>query len=418
MKYDFDKLIDRSGTYACKTDELPAGCPDDALPAWVADMDLPCAEPVLQAIKERADHPILGYTLYTDEAKQPAVDWYKHRFGWEIDPKTMFFSPGVVPALGLLIEALTEPDDGIVIQKPVYYPFMAKIEANGRRIVNNPLIRRETPEYEGEFDYVMNYDQLDELMADPANKGMILCSPHNPVGRVWSREELSKVVEICRKHNKWIIADEIHCDLTRREVIHTPLLKLTAEIAPDFCDRIISCTAPSKTFNLAGLSFSNIIIPGEVFRKQWLQVASNQFSLVFGCNPLSLAGVMAAYREGEDWLEQLKDYLDGNIEYIGQFVRDHMPEAKTAVCQGTYLFWLDLTGYCRLADGNVDVKKLEYAMQQVGRVALDEGYIFGREGAGYERINVAMPRALVEDCRKRIKKACDWLKAEAEAKNE
>ncbi len=418
MKYDFDKVIDRSGTYACKTDELPVGCPADALPAWVADMDLPCAEPILKAIHERADHGIFGYTLYgsVDEAKAPAVEWFRRRFGWDIRPDHMFFSPGVVPALGLLIQALTEAGDGIVIQKPVYYPFMAKIEANGRRIVNNPLIRREAPEYEGVFDYVMNYEELDELMADPANKGMILCSPHNPVGRVWSRSELSKVVEICRKHNKWIIADEIHCDLTRCGVVHTPLLKLAAEIAPDFCERIIACTAPSKTFNLAGLSFSNIIIPGEAFRKQWLKVASEQFSLVFGCNPLSLAGVMAAYREGDEWLDQLKEYLDGNIEYIGQFVRDHMPKAKTAVCQGTYLMWVDMRDYCRIGDdnGELDVKKLEYAMQQVGRVALDEGYIFGREGAGYERINVAMPRVLVEDCMNRIKMAAEWLETGAE----
>ena len=307
--------------------------------------------------------------------------------------------------LGMLLQALTKPGDGIVIQKPVYYPFMMMIENNGRRIVNNPLIRREE-DGEGLFDYTMDFANLEEKMADPANVGMILSSPHNPVGRVWSREELTKVLEICRKYNKWIVADEIHCDLTRCNVVHTPMLKLAAEIAPDYCDHIVACVAPSKTFNLAGLAFSNIVIPGAEFQQKWTSFIDGQFSLGHGCNPLSLAGAMAAYNEGDEWLDQLKEYLDGNIEYIGQFIKEQMPKAKTAVCQGTYLLWVDMSGYCS------DEKKLEYAMQQIGRVALDEGYIFGQEGAGYERINVAMPRSLVEDCMQRMKKAADWLEAQ------
>ena len=404
MKYDFDKIIDRRGTYASKTDAMPEGCPEDALPAWVADMDLECAEPILKAIRERVDHGILGYTRYSNrDCKEAVMGWYKRRFGWEINHEHLFYSPGVVPAIGMLLQALTSPGDGIVVQKPVYYPFMAKIESNGRRVVNNALIRRESEEFEGVFDYTMDFEDLDAKMADPANVCLLLSSPHNPVGRVWTREELTKVLEICRKHNKWIIADEIHCDLTRQNVVHTPMLKLAAEIAPDYCDRIVSCVAPSKTFNLAGLAFSNIIIPGAEFQKKWYDLVDGQLSLGHGCNPLSLAGAIAAYNEGDEWLDQLKEYLDGNIEYIGQFVREHMPKAKTAVCQGTYLLWVDMNGYCS------DIKKLEYAMQQIGRVALDEGYIFGDEGNGYERINVAMPRALVEDCMMRMKKAADWL---------
>lgn len=402
MRYDFDKIIDRSGTYACKTDDLPKGCPDDALPAWVADMDLPCAEPILKAIRQRVDHGIFGYTTYGNDSdvKEPAIQWYEKRFGWKIQKEELFFSPGVVPALGMLLQALTEAGDGIIIQKPVYYPFMAKIEANGRRIVNNALIRRENGQ---KFDYVMNYEELDALMADSANKGMILCSPHNPVGRVWTEDELAKVLEIGKKYDKWIIADEIHCDLTRVGVVHTPLLKLAEKIAPEYRHRIVACTAPSKTFNLAGLSFSNIVIAGPEFRKKWLQVAGDQLSMAYGCNPLSLAGVMAAYRHGQDWLDQLREYLDGNLAFISDFVEKKMPKAKVAACQGTYLLWLDMNEYCS------DEKKLEYAMQQIGRVALDEGYIFGEEGAGYERINVAMPRAMVEDCMNRILAATEWL---------
>ena len=413
MKYDFDQLTDRRGTYASKTDAMPEGCPPDALPAWVADMDLICAEPVLQAIHARTDHGILGYTRYgSRDCKEAVMGWFRRSFGWEIQPEYLFYSPGLVPAIGMLLQALTRPGDGIVIQKPVYYPFMAKIEANGRKTVNNPLIRRESGEVEGVFDYTMDFEDLDAKMADPANAGLLLSSPHNPVGRVWTREELTKVIEICRKYDKWIIADEIHCDLTRRGVVQTPLLKLAEEISPDFCGRIVACTAPSKTFNLAGLAFSNLVIPGEDFRKKWYDLVDGQLGLGHGCNPLSLAAAMAAYNEGGEWLEQLKEYLDGNIEYIGQFVRDYMPKAKTAVCQGTYLMWVDMNGYCR------DRQRLEYAMQQIGRVALDEGYIFGEEGSGYERINVAMPRSLVEDCMMRMKKAAEWLEKQAESKAE
>ena len=403
--YDFDAVIDRSGTDACKTDTLPEGCPPDALPAWVADMDLPCAQPIVEAIQKRAAHPVYGYTIYgSKDCRDAITGWYSRRFGWEINPDHLFYSPGIVPAIGLMLQALTEPGDGIIVQKPVYYPFMAKIEANGRKVVNNALIRRqgdcEDPQC---FDYVMDYEDLEEKLADPANKGLILSSPHNPVGRVWTREELQRVLELAVRYDKWIIADEIHCDLTRSGVVHTPMLKLAAEVAPDFMDRIISCTAPSKTFNLAGLSFSNVVIPGEEIRKRWLQVASEQFSLVFGCNPLSLAGVCAAYREGEDWLEQLKDYLDGNIAYIRSFIKERLPKAAMAQCQGTYLVWLDFRAYCS------DHVLLEQAMQKEGRIALDEGYIFGQEGAGYERINVAMPRVLVEDAMERMAKAAEWL---------
>ena len=411
MKYDFDKIIDRRGTYACKTDTLPAGCPDDALSAWVADMDFLCAQPVIDAIHRRADHGIFGYTLYENEDCKKAVSgWYQRRFGWEISHGDLFFSPGVVPAIGFLVQALTEPGDGIIIQKPVYYPFMKKIDANGRRIVNNALVRRqrdcEDPQM---FDYVMDYADLEMKMADPSNKGMILCSPHNPVGRVWTREELQQVLELAVRYDKWIIADEIHCDLTRNGVTHTPLLKLAAELAPDFRDRIIACTAPSKTFNLAGLSFSSIVIPGAEFKKKWNRVVDEQFGLGFGCNPLSLAGVCAAFNEGEEWLDQLRDYLDGNMAYIRAFIKQHLPKVSMADCQGTYLVWLDFREYCSDGEGGYNVDKLEKAMQDIARVALDEGYIFGREGAGYERINVAMPRSMVEECMLRMKKAAEWL---------
>ena len=448
MKYDFDKIIDRTGTHTLKLDAMPKGCPEDALSAWVADMDLPCAQPILDALHERVDRQIFGYTLYHNEDCESAVrEWYRRRFGWEIRERELYFSPGVVPALAMLINALTEEGDGIVIQKPVYYPFSEKIHANGRKVVNSPLKRRDLPAVAaagethrdaamGDFDYVMDYGDLEEKLADPANKGMILCNPHNPVGRVWTEDELRKVLEIGRRHDKWIIADEIHGDLTRTGITYTPLLKLVDQMIAEegggreeeaeaeteagaavmpysvYRNRIIICTAPSKTFNLAGLSMSNLMIPGREFQRKWRDMIGSRLSLTL-CNPLSMTAMIAAYREGEDWLEQLRSYLDGNIAFVNEFVRTRLPKARVSACQGTYLMWLDFRGYIGEADDmnslDAGVKKLEEAMQQHGRVALDEGYIFGEEGKGYERLNIAMPRPMVEELMERIAAAADWL---------
>ena len=436
--YDFDKIIDRQGTLACKTDQMPKGCPPDSVSAWIADMDFACPQPVINAMHERVNHGIFGYTVFESKAYLDAVTgWFARRFGWNINPAHIVFSPGVVPAISVLVQALTEPGDGIVIQKPVYYPFMSAIQANGRKVVNNPLVRRnrdcEDPQC---FDYVMDYGGLEQAMADDSVKGMILCSPHNPAGRVWTRQELQQVLEICQRHGKWIICDEIHCDLIRTGTVHTPLLKLAEELCPTFCEKIITCTAPTKTFNLAGLSISNIIIPGREFRQKWEKTAVDQLDLFMG-NPLSMTSAMAAYGDGENWLDQLRSYLDGNIAFIRQFVRDHLPEAAVADCQGTYLVWIDLRAYCSMQSGGgeqkpegksasgqtsdrnpegrtPDYRKLKQAMQQVGHLALDEGYIFGEEGQGYERINVAMPRSLVEEAMKRMENAVRWLEEEHE----
>lgn len=391
--YNFDEIISRENTHAIKLDQLPQDAPRDALALWVADMDFACAQPIIDALHARTDRKIFGYTLYeNEEVKEAVFSWYHRRFGWDIDKSWMFYSPGVVPAIAFLIHALTEEGDGVIVQKPVYYPFMAKIEANKRRAVNNALIR------EGNT-YVMDYEDLEEKLANPRNKGMILCSPHNPVGRVWKEQELKRVAEIAEKYDKWIISDEIHCDLTRTGITHTPLLKA----APEYKDRIIVCTAPSKTFNLAGMQFSNIIIPGREYQKRWLQVIDEQFSMAI-CNPLGLTAIVAAYNEGEEWLDQVREYIDGNIRYIGEFVKENLPDAETILCEGTYLVWLDVRRY------TTDGKRLEKAMVQKGKVVLDEGYIFGEEGAGFERINVAAPRSVIEECMRRIKAGLESLR--------
>lgn len=385
MKYDFDQVISREGTSATKLEVLPQGAPKGALPLWVADMDFPCAQPIIDALHQRVDRQIFGYTRYGSEELKSAVQgWFQSRFGWAIDPSWMFYCPGVVPAIAFLIRILSQPGDGIVIQRPVYYPFTAKIEAAGRRVEDNALIRK------GDT-YEMDFEDLEKKMADPSNKGMILCSPHNPVGRVWTEEELRRTVEIAQKYDKWIISDEIHCDLTRMGVVHTPLLKA----APAYQDRIIVCTAPSKTFNLAGLQFSNIIIPNPEYQKKWTDLTSGCFS-IGNCSPLGLAAAVAAYTQGADWLDQVREYIDGNIQYIKEFTEKNMPRTRMIQCEGTYLVWLDMRAY------GLDSKEMEQKMIRQAGVILDEGYIFGQEGAGYERINVASPRSVIEDCMERI----------------
>ena len=392
MKYDFDIPVDRKGTHSAKMDAMPSGSPADALSLWVADMDLPCAEPIIKALHDRVDRKIFGYTVYdNDECKDAIIHWHKKRFDWNIAKEDIFFSPGVVPALAFLLNFLTEEGDGVIIQRPVYYPFTNKIIENKRRVVNNSLIRKGNT-------YVMDYEDLEKKFADENTKGMIFCSPHNPVGRVWSAEELRKIVDIAKKYGKWIIADEIHADLTRKGITHIPLLT----IAEDYKEHIIACTAPSKTFNMAGMQLSNIIIPNKEYQKLWMEVVDRRFSLSV-CSPFGLEATIAAYTEGEEWLEQARSYIDGNIEYIKQYIKENLPKAEMIDCQGTYLVWIDLNAYCS------DAKKLEALMQQEAKVALDEGYIFGDEGIGFERINVATQRCNVVECMNRIKRALDTL---------
>ena len=389
MKYNFDEIIDRSGTSATKMESLPKGCPDDALPLWVADMDFACAEPTLKALHERIDKKIFGYTMYdTDECLGAVLNWYKKRYGWEEQKENLFFCGGIVSAYAVLLNLLTKEGEGVVIQRPIYYPFTMKANSNGRQIVDSPLIY-------ADGNYTIDFDDLDKKMAEPNNKVLVFCSPHNPAGRVWTEEEIRKVVDICKKYDKWIICDEIHCDLLRCGMTFHPILK----VAPDYADRIAVCTAPSKTFNLAGMKTSNIVIHNKELQAAWKELIGGKLSMN-GAGTLGLTAMIAAYNEGEEWLEQLKEYLDGNFAYIDAFLKEHLPKAHMVPSEGTYLAWIDFNGY---VDG--DAEKLEEIMQKKARVALDEGYIFGDAGRGFERINIATPRSVVEDCMDRILKA-------------
>ena len=388
--YDFDRMPDRRGTYSIKWDCLPPGAPPGTLPLWIADMDLPTARPILDAIRERVEREAFGYTNYRDpEVLSAVTGWYRRRFGWEIEPDSLFYSPGVMPGVAFLLDILSEEGDGVVIQPPVYQPFTKKIEAAGRRVVKNPLLCRDGA-------YSMDYAGLEEAFRRPDVKGLILCSPHNPVGRVWTPEELRRTAELAAEYGKWIICDEIHGDIVRRGVVHHPLLA----VCPEHRDRIALCTAPSKTFNLAGLLISNIVIPNPAWRKAWEARADGRYGIA-DPSPLSLAAMTAAYREGEDWLEQLLDYLDGNLAFARRYLGEHLPAARSSEPQGTYLLWTDLRG---CFPGPEEPAEL---LLRKARVALNSGALFGAEGSGFVRINAACPRALLEECLRRMAAAAE-----------
>lgn len=392
MKYNFDNFVDRKGTHAIKLDAMPKGAAPDALPVWIADMDFACAPPIIEALHTRVDREIFGYSLYDNDALKDAITgWFQRRYDWAVNKDDVFFSPGIVPAIAFLLQMLSDEGDGIIIQRPVYYPFTDKIKASNRVIFNNALLYNNG-------EYTMDYEDLEAHFANPKVKGMVLCSPHNPVGRVWTDEELRRVVDIAKKYDKWIISDEIHMDLTRTGVVHTPLLKL----APDYAERIILCTAPSKTFNLAGMQLSNIVIPNKEWQESWKALVGTRYAVSIP-NPFSICATIAAYTQCDEWLDELRAYLDGNIQYVKDFVAEHLPKATMPEIQGTYLVWIDMTAY------ESDPDKLEQLMLNVANVATDEGYYFGEEGNGFERLNIAMPRAQVVECMERIKKAIDTL---------
>ncbi|MDC7222376.1 MAG: pyridoxal phosphate-dependent aminotransferase [Spirochaetales bacterium] len=386
MTYDLDEVIDRTNTNSVKWEFMHTLSPkagETTLPSWVADMDFACPPAVLKALHERVDRRIFGYSSHlTDSYWQAVTGWFERRFSWTVDRKDIFISPGVVPAIGTLVRQLTEKGEGVIIQNPVYYPFARVIESEGRRVVNNSLI-------EVEGYYSMNFDQLEELAQKAENTMMILCSPHNPVGRVWTREELKRVGEICLANNVILISDEIHFDLIRRGRKHWVL----ADLFPGE-DRIITCTAPSKTFNMAGLQCSHIIISHGPYRKAWMKERAHEM-----LNPLTIAAVEAAYTECDEWLEKVNLYLDENMATIDRFVKERLPKGRHRISEGTYLAWLDLRDY------GYSAEELEERMVVKGDVLFDMGLMFGEEGRGFLRINAACPRSLLEECLRRIEKA-------------
>ena len=384
--YDFDVLYDRRGTNSDKWEGMShymslAG--PDTLPFWVADMDFRCPEPVLEALRCRVDHGIFGYAS-PDEGFYDAVQgWFSRHYAWDIPREDIFYTPGVVTAVRYLIQLLTQPGDGVVIQTPVYYPFAASIRSLGREVRTNPLVNRDGY-------YTMDLEDLEQKLAGA--KLLIFCSPHNPVGRVWTKEELRAVADLCRKYQVPIVSDEIHCDLVRRGVSHHPL----ETAAPEYRNSIVTCTAPSKTFNLAGLQLSNIAIHDPTLQERWRHLAQTVCG-ISGPNVLSLWAARAAYADGENWLTQVCAYLDGNLEAMGEYLRRELPECVYRVPEGTYLAWLDLRAL-------KPDEALTCAFVTEGGILVEEGSAFGEEGKGFYRVNTACPRPLLLEGMERMVK--------------
>lgn len=380
--YDFDTVINRRGTNSEKWDMKG----EDILPMWVADMDFRAPEPVIDAIVDRAKHGIFGYSLYSDSYYDSIIKWQEKRNHWSIKREWIKYSPGVVPAINILIKALTRPGDKIIIQPPVYYPFFKAIANNGCQLLENPL------KYENKI-YTMDFEDLEEKAKDPRAKLFILCSPHNPVGRVWTKDELVRLGEICLKNDIIVISDEIHSDLIYKGYNHIPF----ASISEEFAQNSITCTAPSKTFNMAALKTSCIFIPNEKHQKLYENVMES-VGLSEG-NVFGAVALEAAYTYGEEWLEQLLDYIKGNLEFLKEYVAGNIPEVEVIEPEGTYLVWLD----CRKL--GMDAKTLEEFMLNKAKLWLDEGYIFGKQGEGFERINIACPRSILQEGLNRLEKA-------------
>ncbi|TCP31279.1 cystathionine beta-lyase [Scopulibacillus darangshiensis] len=386
MKYDFNIETERFNTASVKWDETENLFGDkDILPMWVADMDFRIPDEVVEALKNRAEHGIFGYTTRSESYLNAVVDWMKERHQWDVKKEWLCHSPGVVTGLSLIVDAFTKPGDKVVIQPPVYYPFTKVVLKHGRDLVFNPLKFEDNR-------YTMDFDDLERKL-DPDVKLLILCSPHNPVGRVWTKEELTRLGEICLKHGGIVVSDEIHFDLVFKEHQHVPF----ATISEAFANNAIVCTAPSKTFNLASLQTSNIIIPNDGLRETYT-AQLEKYSLGMP-NAMGMVAAEAAYRYGEEWLDQCIDYVKENLDFMTDYISKNIPKIKVIQPEGTYLAWLD----CRLLD--LEEKKQEELMLKKAKVAFDEGYIFGQGGTGFTRINLACPRSILVEGLKRLEQA-------------
>lgn len=390
MKFNFDKIVDRTNNFSAKWSEMNKNFgTNNLLPMWVADMDFLTAPCVMEALKDRLEQGIFGYTTRPSSYNESIVNWLDNRFSWKINQEWLMFSPAVITSISLLIQNLTQKNDKIMIQEPVYSPFHSIVESNERNLVISPLVKLD------DGSYVMDYEDIEAKIKDV--KVFILCNPHNPVGRVWTREELTRLGEICLKHNVLIISDEIHSDIILKNHKHTPF----ASISKEFSENTITCMAPTKTFNLAGLQSSFLVISNPYY----YEVMDKAFSIldIKRNNAFSLVATESAYNYGEDWLYELIKYIEDNVDFAIDYIKNHMPQLKVKKPEGTYLLWVDFSNL------NVDKKDLKNALINKGRIALSDGSSFGIGGDGYYRINLACPRSMVLEGLKRIEFAIKSL---------
>ena len=392
MKYNFDQVIDRFDTASVKWDATEALFGEkELLPLWVADMDFKVPDEIIEAMRAQAEHGIFGYTTRKDSYYQSVIDWMKKRHQWTIKKEWICHSPGVVTALSLIVQAFSEPGDKILVQPPVYYPFMKSIEAHDRQVVYNPLLYKEG-RYEMDFE-----DLISKI--DDSVKILLLCNPHNPGGRVWTKAELERLGDICMEHGILVVSDEIHADLIFKPGEHTPF----AAISEQFAENSIICTAPSKTFNLAGLQTSNIVIASKALRAKF--EAETEKYAVGMSNSFGANATEAAYTHGEQWLDEVLEYVEGNLQFITKYFEDHLPVLKVLPLEATYLAWID----CRAL--GLTNEELEKLFLSKAKVALNQGYIFGPGGEGFVRINLACARSIVEKAAQQIEEAVNGMTA-------
>ncbi|MDQ6598639.1 pyridoxal phosphate-dependent aminotransferase [Bacillus salipaludis] len=388
MKYNFDEVVNRRGTYSLKWDGgklikeigLTSRYDEETIPLFTADMDLPVPQPLIDALHKTVDHRIFGYSVFPDEYFTAIQHWFKKRHDWDIQKEEIIYSPGTVHALNIAVRAFTDPGDGIIIQRPVYPPFTAAIEANHRVVQNNAL------NIDSDGYYQIDFEDFEEKAKQEKTKMFILCNPHNPTGRIFNQEELQRLADICGRHNVLIVADEIHGDLIRSNQTFIPIAK-----AVDNVDHIITFTAINKTFNVAGLHCTNVIISNPELRKTMNKVMGMHLP-----SPFTVSALIAVYTEGEDWLEQLKEYIDGTMDWVVKFLAEKMPKVKVKIPEGTYIMWMDFSGY------GLTAEEVHERIYNKANVILEDGKMFGEEGLAFQRICIPSPRPLIKEAFERI----------------
>lgn len=371
MDYNFDEIIPRRGTGSYKWDSAPA---DDVIPMWVADMDFRTAPPVIDALRRRVEHGVFGYVKVPDAYYDAVISWFGRRHGWHIERDWILYTSGVVPAVSVVVKAMCEPGDRVILQTPVYNCFFSSVRNNGCEVLENPLIN------DG-GRYRMDYDDLERKAADPKAKLLVLCNPHNPAGRVWTAEELERMNDICLRHGVRVLSDEIHCELTYNGNRYTPF----AAVSDRCLNNAIVANSPSKSFNTAGLQIANIITNDADLRAR-IDRAIN-INEVCDVNPFGVEGLIAAYNEGEPWLDALCTYLWDNYKALLGFFAERLPKLRVTPLEGTYLVWVD----CRCLGVTSD--ELTRRLADEGRVMVNSGTMYGADGEGFIRINIACPRS-------------------------
>jgi len=395
--YNFDKIINRKGTNCLKYDyAVERGKPADVLPLWVADMDFTVSEEITKSLHAAVDHGIYGYIQPKDAYYNAITNWMEKNHNWKTKREWIMKTPGVVFALGAAVKAFTKPGDAVLIQNPVYYPFTNIIRDNDRRVIDNTLVyeKRVT---EGKSQYSIDYEDFERKIVQENIKLFILCNPHNPVGRVWNREELQYLGEICLRHHVIVVSDEIHNDFVYPGFEHT----VFANVDPRFAEFTVTCTAPSKTFNLAGLQISNIFISNETLREAFQkEIDKTGYDEP---NALGAVACEAAYRGGQEWLDQLRAYLLENLNFLRAYLQEKIPQIHLVEPEGTYLVWLDCS------ELGISGKELDQFIVEKAGLWLDGGAMFGPSGADFQRVNIACPRATLELALDKLKAAVDNL---------